>query len=751
MSENITVEFVGVRWVSPEIKEDGLQWGIFRVSNSKSGEFVARGSFDPSVCNNGMALELVGDWKKDPKWGLQFEFKNYSVVQPNGRWGTIAFLMQGDGIGETLAGRIHDAYGEDSIEALTQRPEEVAQKVVGLRLDVAQAAAEKLVPLIEGSKLKLPLLDLFKGTKLASKTADRVLAARIPNPVETIKVDPFMLMQFPGVAFKQCDSLRHKLGHKPDMPQRITAACQQVFTDESDQTWLTVKRIVQGMSDLLEFKSFDVLLHLGKLVEDRRICLSECGEMYGETRQVKDERLVAATLDRRMRQDPPQWLVDQLEKMNPSDPNHETVDGFNFSQHQWEVVMNNIQAGGQMLTLCGSPGTGKTVTLGIILKIFRNQTLAACAPTGKAAQRLTQSLGGLNATTIHRLLQPRPLSGGGFEFALQNQDLPVEVVAVDEASMVNNWLAASLFRAMNPSSFLILVGDQNQLPPVGPGTMLRDLQATGRFQELTQIRRNAGMIVKSCAAIRDMQVPRFFITPKPGLYTDAEHNVHFVTAERDERKAVKLQQIIDVVLSGIRVPNRNGDMIQIDPLHDVQFITATHKNPHVGRIALNETLQKQFNPRMVGEHKRFKIGDKIMCCENTFLNPSKGGEKVFVANGELGVVTVSELKRIHVKITTTGEEVLVPCGEDGNGWELGYAVTCHKSQGSEWMVTVTVMGSDFGSGMVMSREWCYTALSRARELSIVVAGGNQIREMVKKVRIQERISMIPTYWEKWNG
>jgi len=740
--ETLTVVLMGITWQSPDVDEDGLVWGIYRTEDLKGKRVVLKGKLSESMANQGMMFDVTGKWQRDRKYGMQFVFTNFSRRKPNGRWGSIAFMMQADGIGETIADRIYTKYGEKAIQELIDNPEGVAAAIPGLRTEVAFEASETLAPLLNESKLKLPLLSLFKGTKLPSKTANRVLDARIPDPVDTIKKNPFLLMDnFKGIAFKQCDSLRLKLKLPTDMPERITAACLQTFNDESDQTWLNEDTITKGMSKLLDAPQVNAKYDLETLVEAGKVVSRQEDDdqvFYAETKKAADEQAVAAALFQRMEGKYPKALYDAIDAIDVDDE-HE------ITQHQKDVLLHNIKAGGRVLVLPGSPGTGKTYTLGRLLAEFSDYH--ACAPTGKAAQRLTQSLPGRTATTIHRMLEPKPISGGGFMFTLQNHEVDFDVVAVDEASMVNNDLAASLFRGLSPQSYLVLVGDQNQLPPVGPGTMLRDLQATGKFKELRDIERNKGMIVHSCAAIRDRKTPKFHMTPTPGTKVIEEKNVHLAMAPKDDKKAVWIDKICQTIESeGLSYMGGTTRSMQ-----DIQFITVTHRNPSVGREVLNTKLQARFNPNGGGDHKKFRVGDKVICTENCFLKADGKTEKVFVANGDLGVVTQSMEKRVKVKVTSSGEEVMVPCGKDGVGWDLGYAITCHKFQGSEAPICIVVMGSDYGSEMVMSREWLYTAISRAKECCILICGPGQVAAQIRKVRIHDRLSYIPKYWSLWNG
>lgn len=734
--DTLQVVFDRTRWQA-DADEDGLKWGIY-VVNVAGQKTIIKGKLDPAVCQLDMCFNVVGKWVNDSKYGRQFNFQSYTRTQPNGRWGTIAFLMQAEGIGEITAGKIFDRFGENSIKVLLKSPRDMA-KDLGLNPATTVAAADFLRPILGEMKVKMPLLDLFKGTRIASRTADRVIAARWNDPVARIKANPFILTEFTGIAFRQCDSLRVKLKLPATMPERIKAACEQAFHEKSDQTWLTHKQVRDTMAMLLELQTFNVEIAIDELLADGKLINSEIfgvDNLLGLTNQVKDEQEVALQLYKRLNTPGDSWPIHQLKNDD------------SLREHQREIVLHNMKNGGRCIVLSGSPGTGKTYCLGRILKHFGGR-VAACAPTGKAAQRLTESLRGVGAdveaTTIHRLLEPLPVDGGwAFQVTGENGNyIDADLVAIDESSMVNNWLAARLLRAIHPDTYVIFVGDKNQLPPVGPGTMLRDLEELA-FEPLTKIERNSGKIVETCAKIRDREQFMIVPTKTPAVLDDPGNNLQLVMAAKDELKASKAIELAKKLQS--------RDVDWGDPIENVQFLTATHKNGHVGREALNKALQNVFNPHGKGEHKHYRVGDKIICTENVKItrNGVKTGE--FIANGELGRVVESHEKRIVVKMNGTDGEFMIPCGPElGNGWDLGYCITCHKSQGSEWPLVVTVMGDDYGSGMVMCREWIYTAFSRAKDCGVVISSLAHVRNQAKKIRIWDRKSLILTHMELINA
>jgi exodeoxyribonuclease V alpha subunit len=526
------------------------------------------------------------------------------------------------------------------------------------------------------------------------------------------------------------------------MPERLAAACQQVFINATDQVWLSKKQVSKAIqsllevSDLMVVSSIDLLLKKGTIVKNR---VGE-GEWYGLLRDVEDEEEVARQILSRLNRPGPDWPLEEIAN-----------DGM-LSPHQKEVVLHNMKNGGRLITLTGSPGVGKTTVLGRIVKYFCDKNdawPAACAPTGKAAQRLSQSLENSGcstpATTIHKMLEPVPIDGGwAFKICGHGNYVDADIVAVDEASMLNGWLASHMFRGMHPDTYVILVGDKNQLPPVGPGSMLRDLETLSNFKELTEVRRNAGKIVETCANIRDEKQFTIRPTSSPGVNVTPENNVQMVLAATDSKKSNKVKKLAQSILDGKLDGVKN-------PIEDVQFMTATHKNSHVGRIVLNKVLQEMFNPKGGGEHKHYRVGDKVIATDNARIKGSENalGMKECVANGEIGYVIESRPKQIVVRMAHDGTELIINCGEDlGNGWDLAYVTTVHKFQGSECPVSITIMGDDFGSHMVMDRSWFYTAISRGKTTSIVIATPDLVRKVVRKNKINDRKSFTLEYMEE---
>lgn len=402
----------------------------------------------------------------------------------------------------------------------------------------------------------------------------------------------------------------------------------------------------------------------------------------------------------------------------------------------------------------GAPGTGKTFTAAALIKAIVDKhgakSVAVASPTGKAAVRITEALIGygvdIRARTIHSLLGVG-VEGGEYSFA-HDEDfpLPYDYIVVDEASMLDTSLCASLMRARASGSHILFVGDINQLPPVGHGSPLRDMIMAGiPYGELRDIHRNSGGIVEACAAIRDGQ-----------NWQKGTNLSHFET--RDPAKQ------IDQLLVQCRMAGQAG----FDPVWDCQIIVPVNAKSPLSRQKLNPILQQNLNLNPEIEGSPFRIGDKVVNTKNSWLkveasdvgklanNPNvslTADGSIYVANGEQGRVIAIEPKRIRVQLVTTEAAVWVPRGRQtsdddnetastGCQFDLAYAISCHKSQGSEWPVVIVMLDGYGGSYMVTSREWLYTAISRAKNECHLIGSRLTADRMTTRVAIGYRKTLL---------
>lgn len=442
-----------------------------------------------------------------------------------------------------------------------------------------------------------------------------------------------------------------------------------------------------------------------------------------------------------------------------------------LSEHQVEQLRRATTH--NLGILGGSPGTGKTFTaaqlISALAEVVGINQIAAAAPTGKAAVRLTEAMQGykipLVARTIHSLLKVESSGGDGWSFAFNRSNpLPFKVIVVDEASMIDTDLAASLFAARARGTLMLVTGDVNQLPPVGHGAPLRDMIAAGvPYGELKEIRRNEGGIVQACADIRD------------GEPFKCEGNLRLIGAcdAKSQRESM------------LAVVEESAKQFGVDPVWGVQVLCAVNRKSELSRRELNKLLQLHLNPNPVVANSPFRLRDKVVNTKNGWFplvevaGKTEDGRvklvdnddnltvnannQVYVANGELGEVVKVEPNYFHVQLTEPRRLVVVPRGkqqfnsddaagdEDGNveestntgcDWELGYALSVHKSQGSEWPVVLYMVDDSGGAKRVCTREHLYTGISRAKQCCFLIGKLSVAQGFCRRTAIDKRRTFL---------
>lgn len=439
----------------------------------------------------------------------------------------------------------------------------------------------------------------------------------------------------------------------------------------------------------------------------------------------------------------------------------------NISDHQREQYA--LAMAGPVGILGGGPGRGKTwLVAQLVKRLIANygaSHIAICAPTGKAAQRANElliehNISSIKATTIHRLLQVRKLgydgNGWGFEYG-KEKALPYRFVIIDESSMLDITLLSSLLAASRPGMHVLFVGDFAQLAPVGHGAPLRDMIAAGLpFGELTEPRRNGGDIVRAC----DDVIKGLPYRPSPVVDIQGGHNLQHIETERPAQAIAYLRRLIEST-----PPN-------IDPMWDVQVICATNESGEVNRKSLNTMLQGILNP--TGEKIAtvpFRMGDKVFCTSNSIFKSIEcpycnyGEDYIewtgksyhcrqctelwgmadmpqdFCANGEIGKVVYLHDKRMHVQFDSPARTLLV-LSNDFQAFDLAYAITCHKFQGSQAPYIIIMCDAGRGADMVTSYEWHRTAWSRAQHLCVTIGRIHGIHRQCRKSALKGRKTFL---------
>ena len=687
----------------------------------------------------GLTYRFLGRWISHPRYGKQFHFNSFALTEPVGERGIVMYLCRANGIGRKIAKAIFAECGEDSLEMLRTQPTTVADRVPGLSHDVAEAAAKMFAADNAVETTKLELAGLLTKRGFPKTLPERCIERWGIGAPRVIREDPYVLTTFSGVGFMLADRLYLELGGDPGSIQRQGMCLWHAArSDNNGHVWFLASNLFQYLrkdisgANLKPKEALEWAIEHGKLVAKQIV----------DQTWIAEERLAAHEAN----------IADCIHEASFECPNwpgimfSEDEDDGLPSEHQ-AIELGNAKHG-VIGCLLGSPGTGKTFTIAHLIKAIGNNPdrVAACAPTGKAAVRLTESLAKadvhLQAKTIHSLLVVQSVDGGWhFQHNAENP-LPYSYIFVDESSMIDTPLMSALLAARG-NAHILFVGDPDQLSPVGPGAPLRDMIAAGvPHGHLKKIRRNAGTIVQSCASIRDEAK----IIWDDELDLDAGKNlVHIETRTTD--------QTIDEIR---RILGR-ADEERRDAIWSYQILCPINKNSQLGRKPLNDMLQRLLNP--YGEQAKtnpFRVVDKIVCTKNGDLPVAGGadGEKVRVMNGEMAEVFEVSERYTQAIVQMPERYVRIPrgqandqaedAGDDDTGcnWELGYALSVHKSQGSEFDVAIIVIDPYAGARILCDKHWIYTAISRAKDYCITIGPKENAIQMCRKSHMWDRKTFL---------
>jgi exodeoxyribonuclease V alpha subunit len=738
-----------------ESPADNDPFGIDTDTNA--GRVIAvKGQADIDELTNYLTYRFYGRWtsyknKRTGQEEQQFAFQSFVRQQPYDRAGVMSYLCEagaGHGLGAARAGTLWERFNSDAVRVMRETPEVAREALIHARMPISEEQSLAIAAWLDEEKhieaCKLELTTLMNGRGFPKTTIREAVRQWGNKAAEIIRHNPYSLMQFRGCGFKRTDAMYLDLGRPADAIKRQTlCAWHSVAKNTEGHTWFPLKVALEGIRSNVTGTNVDLkkAMTLAKRskalsfirTDHKGNLIVQGGDIWcAENRKAGNEQRLAKNLAAAMAE-PTNWPVDLSEAEKLSD-------------HQRERLAQALT--GVISILGGSPGTGKTFTaaelIGLLVKAVGVEQIAVAAPTGKAAVRLTEALDSyglsLRARTIHSLLGVRSANktgGWGFEHDEQNT-LPYKFLIIDESSMVDCDLAASLLAARAKGCHILFIGDVNQLPPVGHGAPLRDMIAAELpYGELREIRRNSGAIVEACAAIRDGQTFRTC----QAIDIDAGENLRLIQVGKPEEQ-------IEKMLAAIKVARGSG----FDPVWDVQVLVPVNAKSPLARKKLNDVLQRELNSRPGVAGSPFKVGDKIVNTKNGWFQPfdpaaldeqldNEAGElqvndrgEVYVANGELAEVVQVMEKLTVAKLSNPTRLVKIPRGKsggDGNGddaggeggdssggesgqddkapttgcsWDLGYALSVHKSQGSEWAVVIVMIDEYAGAKMVCSRE-----------------------------------------------
>lgn len=663
----------------------------------------------------GETLRLQGRWTVHKKYGEQFQVDRFETVTPSTVVGIERYLGSGmiKGIGPVFAKRLVGAFGLDTLTVIDARPQRLLE-VEG----IGPVRHERICRAWNDQREIRQVMLFLQEHGVSPAYAVRIFKHYGQNSIAVVKDDPYRLAQdIYGVGFKTADGIAQKLGVPKDSPGRAQAGAIHTLNGLTDEGHLYFPKqgLVEECVKMLEVEAPAVETAIAALRQQDRIVVEEGPDGSGVYLKALHQAEVKAAQRLQDIARAPRLLVPiDVEKAIQW---AQEKGRLTLAPQQQEAIRKAIDR--KLVVITGGPGTGKTTILRCLLPILEAKRLrvAQAAPTGRAAKRMAEATG-REAKTLHRLLEFSPRDGQFQRTA--DRPLDADIVIVDEASMMDLPLMYSLLRAVPLQAGLVLVGDVDQLPSVGPGTVLQDIIASGVAEviKLTEIFRQAeaSQIVVNAHRVNQGAMP---LTPRDG-------GGDFVFIDEEEPEAVQ-RRIVDLVTRDL--PSRHG----FDPWNDIQVITPMHRGV-IGAGQLNTVLQAALNPRgaeVVRGTRLFRAGDKVMQLRNNY------DKDVF--NGDIGRIQRIDLEEQEVHIRFD-DRVVAFDFSDLDELGLAYAITVHKSQGSECPVAVVPIHTHHF--VLLQRNLLYTAITRARRLLVMVGTRKATAIAVKNDKTQRRYSRL---------
>ena len=721
---------------------------------SKGKELTLVGFFQ-SV-NEGESIEAFGRFTAHVSYGEQFKVESYEIREPEGREAVERYLGSGaiKGIGKALAARIVRKFGEDTLRILEEEPERLAE-IKGISMkkarDIAKQADAQRSQRAAMLFLQQYGVSLALGVKIYTKYGEEMYSILRENPYRLAE-------DIDGVGFKTADAIAAKIGIAADSEYRIRCGILYVLGLASGEgsVYLPEWDLTAKTADLLGVADGDVERQIMSLAIERKIIIRNHTSAEGMPEESLSEgknRIVYLARYYYLELNAARMLCDLNVRVTADEDAdierrlmHVLARGGNrnivLEEEQKQAILSAAKYG--LFILTGGPGTGKTTTINQMLRFFEseNMDIRLAAPTGRAAKRMTETTG-YEASTIHRLLEISSMSdemGESVRFERNEQNpLETDVVIIDEMSMVDIFLMYSLLSALPVGTRLVLVGDVDQLPSVGPGAVLRDMLRSGAFPSIRLSR------IFRQAASSDIIVNAHKINSGQQIVLGNKSKDFFFLRRSDPNLIIS--NIIELVRD--KLPG----YVDAKPF-DIQVLSPMRKGA-LGVERLNRILQEYLNPpseekaeRMFGDNK-FRVGDKVMQIKNNYQiewEIKRGrygivvdhGQGIF--NGDMGTIReINEFANILTIEFDEGRFVDYPFSNIEE-LELAYAVTIHKSQGSEYPAVILPLLT--GPRMLFSRNLLYTAVTRARKCVMILGSEETVRGMIENVTQQLRYTSL---------
>lgn len=685
----------------------------------------------------GQNLKITGSWVNHSQFGKQFKVEECEEILPTSKDGIEKYLSSGiiQGIGPVTAKKIVNKFGEDTLNILDNNIERL-KEIEGI-------GKKKLETIIDSyrEQRELKNITIFLQTHgLSVNQCLKIYKKYGASSVDTVKNNPYILCdEISGIGFKTSDKIARSLGIEVDSPFRIQSGIRYVINEfcANGHTFMPKDELIKEASNVLTVSGDIIEENIKNAALDRKIKLEKVNDKEGVFTipnyycelGITNRILTLAISNFQDISVDVEHLILQFEKKN----------NITFAESQKDAIISAFQNGIEIIT--GGPGTGKTTIIKCIIEIFETCGLKVLlgAPTGRAAKRMSESTG-KEATTIHRMLDMGVFEKEESVFVTNAEEhsLEADVVIIDEASMIDITLMNALLKSIKVGTRLIIVGDVDQLPSVGAGNVLNDFIESGftKVVRLKEIFRQGkeSMIVVNAHKINKGEMPKL-----------NEKGTDFFFIRNDIQEGI-LNTIIDLI--NTRLPKFNSNW---DKLKSIQVLVPMKKGV-LGVTNLNEKIQNVLNPKAPYKKEKefrsmiFREGDKVMQIKNNYSLKwtriaGKGEhEGAGVFNGDMGFIENIDLEGKKLSIIFDDERKVIYDFMYLDELDLAYAITIHKSQGSEF--PVVIIPAYMGAPLLMNRNLLYTGITRAKEMVVVVGIPKALKYMVDNTRSMERYSSL---------
>lgn len=668
--------------------------------------------------NEGDRIEIVGDLIYHDKYGEQVNVKNVRLKKPSDRESIIKYLASGNikGIGKKTAEAIYDIFGKESLDILYKNPDKLL-KVEGIgkkKLNDIKLSAEE-------TRDSRKSLEFLQSLRISYNLSMKIYNKYGENTIDIVKSNPYKLIEdIKGIGFSMADNLARNMQMEANSPFRISAGLRYVIDYEADFNGHTSLEITYLIDEAARLLKADTNLIAAQIEADllsgklELVEIEEKSYVYSKS-LYQAEKSVAMAIAKKIK-DKYEFDIEINEDLRI------------YSKEQKQAIKSAFC--NMLLVITGGPGTGKTTIINAITTILDKNELsyALAAPTGRAAKRMQEATDS-EANTIHRLVGIRP----DMPIAEYNEENPIDkdYIIVDEMSMVDIFLMKSLLDAIGENTALILVGDSDQLPSVGPGNVLSDiLNSNAKSIRLKKIFRQAGQsnIIVNAHRINEGNYP---------ILNQPNKDFFFINSSANDFNKMLLQLI----------ENRLPNFYKLDPIKDIEVLALSRKTAW-GVDAINKSIQEALNKEksfLKINDRNFKLHDKVMQVRNNYdlraQNYVTNDDGVY--NGDIGIITKIDTNEESLEVQFDDGKIVKYKKEDIKDLDLSYAITVHKSQGSEFKCVIIPMMQV--APMLLTRNLFYTGVTRAKNLVVLLGDKRYVKKMVDNNRANVRNSNL-TYW-----